>query len=338
MARKKDNIRVENDGATVVGLFQDQPSAEAAIRRLKAVGFSEQEIGVAVRDRDQQRSLTEETGTQTAEDATKGAVGGGVVGGVIGLLAGVGALAIPGIGPIIAGGALASTLAGAGIGAAAGGLIGALVGMGVPEEDAQHFERGFKEGGILVTVQAGARADLARQALAEGGADLGPSGRAFTPTAGRAGPEDAERIELREEELDVDTRQVKAGEVRVRKEVHTEQRNIEVPVTREEVVIDRRPVSGREATDRNLSDEEEIRIPLMEEEVDVQKRAVVREEISVGKRPVQDTKQVSETVRREEARIESEGDVGIGWSAGGERRRARQSSYKGPERRVALQR
>ena len=338
MARNKDKVHVKNDGETVVGLFQDQPAAEAAIRRLKAAGFSEQEIGVAVRDRDQQRSLTEDTGTQTAEDVTKGAVGGGVVGGVIGLLAGVGALAIPGIGPIIAGGALASTLAGAGIGAAAGGLLGALVGMGVPEEDARHFERGFKEGGILVTVQAGARAGLARQALSEGGADLGPSGREFTPTAGTAGLEDEERIELREEELDVDTRQVKAGEVRVRKEVHTEQRNIEVPVTREEVVIDRRPVSGREATDRNLNDEEEIRIPLMEEEVDVQKRAVVREEISVGKRPVQDTKQVSETVRREEARIESEGDVGIGSSAGGERRRARQSSYKGPERRVALQR
>ena len=73
------------------------------------------------------------------------------------LLAGVGALAIPGVGPIIAGGALASTLAGAGIGAAAGGIIGALAGMGVPEEDARHFERGFQQGGVLVTVAAGGR-------------------------------------------------------------------------------------------------------------------------------------------------------------------------------------
>jgi uncharacterized protein (TIGR02271 family) len=338
MARDKDNIKVENDGTTVVGLFQDQPSAEAAIRRLKTAGFSEREIGVAVRDRDQQRSLTEETGTQTAEDAAKGAVGGGVVGGVIGLLAGVGALAIPGIGPIIAGGALASTLAGAGIGAAAGGLIGALVGMGVPEEDAQHFERGFKEGGILLTVQAGSRATLARQALAEGGADLGPSGRKFAPTDATVGLDDTERMELREEQLDIDTHQVQAGEVRVRKEVHTEQRNIEVPVTREEAVIERRPASGREASDQTLGNEEEVRIPLMEEEVDVQKRAVVREELSVGKRQVQDTKNVSDTVRREEARIESQGDVGMRSSEAGERRRGRQSGYKGPERRVALQR
>jgi uncharacterized protein (TIGR02271 family) len=329
MARGKNNIQVKHEGGTVVGLFHDQPAAEAAIKRLQAAGFTEQQIGVAVRDRERQQALTESTGTQAAEEATKGAVGGGVVGGVIGLLAGVGALAIPGIGPIIAGGALASTLAGAGIGAAAGGLIGALVGMGVPEEDARHFEQGFQQGGILVTVQAGDRAELARQALSEGGADLGP----------RAAPalDDRERLELVEEELDVNTRPVEAGEVRVRKEVHTEQRNIEVPVTREEVVIERHPVSGREASGRDIGDDE-VRIPLMEEEVDVQKRAVVREEISVGKRPVEETRTVSDTVRREEARVESTGDVGIRPFGDTERRRGRQSSYRGPERRAALQR
>jgi uncharacterized protein (TIGR02271 family) len=270
-----------------------------------------------------------------------------VVGGVIGLLAGVGALAIPGVGPIIAGGALASTLAGAGIGAAAGGLLGALVGMGVPEEDARHFEQGFQQGGILVTVQAGERADLARQALTEVGADLGPSRRDFQDraTAGGAGAglgsrdrtEGTERLELREEELDVDTREVQAGEVRVRKEVHTEQRNIQVPVTREEVVIERHPVADREVTGQTLG-EEEVRIPLMEEEVDVQKRTVVREEIEVGKRPVQETKTVSDTVRREEANVETTGNVGIRPFEGTERRRGRQRSYAGPERRAALQR
>jgi uncharacterized protein (TIGR02271 family) len=332
MARGKNNIQVKNDGSTVVGLFPDQPSAERAIQRLTAAGFNERQIGVAIRDREQQQALTESTGTQAAEDATKGAVGGGVVGGVVGLLAGVGALAIPGIGPIIAGGALASTLAGAGIGAAAGGLIGALVGMGIPEEDARHFEQGFQQGGVLVTVEAGDRANLARQALSEGGADLGPSQTGFA-----AGTEGRERLELREEQLDVNTRQVQAGEARIRKEVHTEQRNIEVPVTREEVVIERRPVAGREAAAGDIG-EDEVRIPLMEEEVDVQKRAVVREEVSVGKRPVQETKTVSDTVRREEARVESTGDAGVRPFEGRERRRSPQSSYRGPERRVALQR
>lgn len=335
MASNKQSFQTE--GGTVVGLFEDQPSAEQAIQQLKAAGFSEQQIGVAVRDRDQQQSLTENTGTQAAEGATKGAVGGGVLGGVIGLLAGVGALAIPGIGPIIAGGALASTLAGAGIGAAAGGLMGALVGMGIPEEDARHFEQGFQQGGVLVTVQAGARGEDARTVLRQSGADLGSMGLE-TPrsTSEKTTSEPgAERLELREEQLDVEKRQVQAGEVRLRKEVVTEQRNIEVPVTREEVVIERHAVSGRDASDQTLDDNEEIRIPLMEEEVDVQKRAVVREEVSVGKRKVQETKNVSETLRREEARIEADGEAGIRPFGGEERRRRRQSSYSGPERRVA---
>jgi Heat induced stress protein YflT len=180
MAPRKKKIETQTDGGTVVGMFGAQPSAERAIQSLKAAGFSEQQIGVAVRDRTQQEAMTEATGTQAAEGAATGAMSGGVVGGVIGLLAGVGALAIPGIGPVIAGGALASTLAGAGIGAAAGGLLGALVGMGIPEEDARHFERGFQEGGVLVTVQAGSRSTEARQILYESEADLGSMGRSLT--------------------------------------------------------------------------------------------------------------------------------------------------------------
>jgi hypothetical protein len=205
---------VKEEGDVVVGLFQDQPSAEAAIQRLKAAGFSEREIGVAVRDREQQDTLTEGTGTQAADGAAKGAVGGGVLGGVIGLLAGVGALVIPGVGPIIAGGALASTLAGAGIGAAAGGLLGALVGMGVPEEDAKHFERGFQEGGILVTVEAGEDAEEAREALFEDGADLGPSWSGYGEDEEDEETEDDAPIALVQEELEVEVLAVPAQERR----------------------------------------------------------------------------------------------------------------------------
>src|SRR5687768_12492912 len=172
---KRTNIDPTGQGSTVVGLFRNQVDAERAIQRLKHEGFSENQIGVAMRDRGQQKELIEGTGTQAAEGAATGAISGGVLGGVIGLLAGVGALAIPGVGPIIAGGTLASTLAGAGIGAAAGGLLGALVGMGIPEEDAKHFDEGFRAGGTLVTVNAGNRADEARICLFESGADLGPT-------------------------------------------------------------------------------------------------------------------------------------------------------------------
>lgn len=174
MGRSINNEPIR-DSEHVVGLFRNQADAERGIQRLKESGFNESQIGVALRDRSQQQELAESTGTQVAEGAATGAISGGVLGGVIGLLAGVGALAIPGIGPIIAGGTLASTLAGAGIGAAAGGLLGALVGMGIPEEDARHFDEGFRSGGTLVTVNAGDRAQEARSCLSESGADLGPT-------------------------------------------------------------------------------------------------------------------------------------------------------------------
>jgi uncharacterized protein (TIGR02271 family) len=337
----KRNDETTRTGGTVVGLFPNQADAERAIQRLKQEGFSESQIGVAIKDRQQQDALIEGTGTQAAEGAATGAIGGGVLGGVIGLLAGVGALAIPGIGPIIAGGTLASTLAGAGIGAAAGGLLGALVGMGVPEEDAQHFDQGFRAGGTLVTVAAGNRRDEAIACLHESGADLGSMGRGVSSAShtgrGSRSEEGSQNIQLREEELRAEKHRVQAGEVRVRKEVVTEERTIEVPVTREEVVIERRPASG--AASGKIDEDEEIRIPLMEEEVRVEKTPVVREEVTLKKRQVQDTQEVSDTVRREEARIERTGDANVrgqtdAWR-GNERRYRHDTSYNGPERRLS---
>jgi hypothetical protein len=190
MSKRKNQTTTAS--GTVVGLFHNQADAEQAIQRLKQEGFSDNQIGVAIKDRQQQQELIEGTGTQTAEGAATGAIGGGVLGGAIGLLAGVGAVAIPGVGPIIAGGTLASTLAGAGIGAAAGGLLGALVGMGVPEEDAEHFDKGFRAGGTLVTVNAGTRAEEARDLLYEYNADLGSLGRGLSTRAGAVVSGDAE--------------------------------------------------------------------------------------------------------------------------------------------------
>lgn len=348
MNARNKNSELGREAGAVVGLFRTQPPAERAIQDLKDAGFSDDRIGVIMQDRDRQQQLSEETGTKAGEGAATGAISGGVVGGVLGLLAGVGALAIPGIGPIIAGGALASTLAGAGIGAAAGGLLGALVGMGIPEEEAQYYERGVKEGGILVTVEAANRTAEARRILTDAGADLAPSGQAFAGESRDAGRSrdvdstDRERIELREEELRTSKERVQAGEVRVRKEVVTEDQTIEVPVTREEAVIERHPVTGRDATGID-AEREEIRIPLTEEKVRVEKTPVVKEEITVGKRKVQDTERVQGTVRREEARIEGadEGrsrDRGVKNSEpwrGNERRYQHDRSYNGPERRTA---
>jgi uncharacterized protein (TIGR02271 family) len=311
---------------TVVGLFRKTLGAERAIRDLKDAGFPDSQIGVLMRDPDEERRLAEQTGTKAGEVAAAGAVTGGVLGGLVGLLAGVGALVIPGVGPLIAGGALASTLAGAGIGAAAGGLVGALIGLGIPEEEARYYERGLQEGGILVSVEAGARAVEARSMLLNAGAEFGPS---FT-----AEDKDRASIELREEELRASKERVKAGEVRVRKDVVTEERTIDVPVTREEAVIERHPATGQPAAG-SIKEGEEIRVPLTEEEIRVEKRPVVKEEIMVGKRKVQETETVRDTVRREEPRIEESGAARVRQSwQGKERRRGHDPSYSGPERRL----
>ena len=117
-------------------------------------------------------------------------------------------------------------------------------------------------------------------------------------------------VRLHEERLEAQKQTVQAGEVSIHKEVVTEQKTIEVPVSREEVVIERHPVNGVEASDFG-AETDEIRIPISEERVTVSKTPVVTEEISVGKRTVQDTQTVSGTVRREEAHIEQSGDVHV---------------------------
>ena len=164
----------DTTGRTVVGMFTNRPDAEAAIRELKAAGFADDQIGVALQDaQGDLRDLAETTGHEAAEGVAKGAVSGGLVGGLIGLL---GSLLVPGVGPIVVGGVLASTLTGAGIGAATGGIIGALVTLGVPEADARHFDEGLRSGRTLVAVGAGARTREALVILDRHGMDFGPSG------------------------------------------------------------------------------------------------------------------------------------------------------------------
>ena len=116
-------------------------------------------------------------------------------------------------------------------------------------------------------------------------------------------------IQLREERLKATKTPVQTGQVNVRKEVTTEQKTLNVPVEREEVVIERRPAGGRAASGDIKA--EEIRIPVKEEKVNVSKEAVVTEEVSVGKRKVQDTKQVGGTVQKERLKVENEGDVQV---------------------------
>lgn len=142
----------------VVGLFDTMQDAEAVVRDLNSAGVAQADISFAGRNADeatmQSNEYVTEGHSEAAEGAGFGATGGTVVGGLTGLLVGLGALAIPGVGPVIAAGSLATALGsaalGAGIGAATGGLLGALVGAGIPEEDANVYSEGIRRGGALV--------------------------------------------------------------------------------------------------------------------------------------------------------------------------------------------
>jgi hypothetical protein len=141
------------------GLYADPEAARTGINRFREAGYDEDRLGIVSRDREAAQDIADDTGARVAGDAAKGAVAGGLLGGLTGLLVGIGALAIPGIGPVIAGGALATAfglgggtaVAGAGIGAAAGGIVGALVGLGFDKDEAEYYDRGVREGRTLVT-------------------------------------------------------------------------------------------------------------------------------------------------------------------------------------------
>jgi len=150
---------------TVVGLFDTAAEAQSVVQELVNNGFERADISLVANNAKGEYGNYKEAGadsSSTTEGAGAGAVGGGVLGGVFGLLVGVGALAIPGIGPVIAAGPLvaalgaagASTLVGAGVGAAAGGILGALIGAGIPEQDASFYAEGVRRGGSLVLVKS----------------------------------------------------------------------------------------------------------------------------------------------------------------------------------------
>src|SRR5437588_2221409 len=119
------------------GIYKTRDQAEQAVDRLLAAGFTNNDISVLLADNSSSRAFAHEKNTKAPEGTTTGVATGGVIGGTIGLLAGIGALAIPGIGPLIAAGPIVATLAGVGAGGAVGGIVGALVGMGIPEYEAK---------------------------------------------------------------------------------------------------------------------------------------------------------------------------------------------------------
>ena len=181
-----------------------------------------------------------------------------------------------------------------------------LSGLAVPADRSRYFghKLGGSDTGAVVTVVAGDRAAEAESILTRYGADIGDAAEDYdyAETSGRT--EEPANIQLLGEVLRVHKDRVSRGEVKLRKEVITEMQTVQVPVTREELVIERRPVSGGEAVGGIVAQGEEIRIPLTDERSSLDKSTYVREEVSVGKKKIEEVRDLSGEVKHENLIVE----------------------------------
>src|SRR5487761_1001152 len=157
----------------VFGIYHNANQAERVVDRLREEHFSNDDISVLLQDNEGSKDFAHAKNTKAPEGATTGVTTGGVIGGTLGLLAGIGALAIPGVGPFIAAGPIMGALAGLGVGGAVGGLIGALIGLGIPEFEAKRYDAKIREGNILISVHTedGKQKDIAEDVFKRNHAD-----------------------------------------------------------------------------------------------------------------------------------------------------------------------
>jgi uncharacterized protein (TIGR02271 family) len=257
----------------VVGLFQDRAMAEQAVDELERAGFRNDQISYSGHV----------------------APTGGFLTGLKSLFTGEGTT---------------------------GGVHNELVGLGMAPEDAHYYQQEYEAGRSVVAVTdvdtshlQDARSILVRYGGYGATRSSAPTtdDAATTAQGAVADTDERRRMHLREEQLQVYKQPVQTGEVRLGKEVVTEQKTMDVPTTREEVYIERRPASG-EVSSTSIGEGETIRVPVSEEQVTTNKQTVETGEVAIGKRQFQDTQRVSDTVRREEAHLESSGNVDVNGS------------------------
>ena len=175
---------------SVFCIATSRDQADRIVDQLKAANFSNSDISVLFPDKGTTRDFAHEKNTKAPEGAVAGAGTGGVVGGALGWIVGIGALAIPGVGPFIAAGPILAALSGAAIGAAAGGIAGGLIGLGIPELEAKRYEGKIKEGNILLSVHAETSDEItqAKEIFTKAGAhDICTTGEASAPKDLKAG-------------------------------------------------------------------------------------------------------------------------------------------------------
>ena len=185
---------------SVFCIATSRSQAEQIVDKLKNASFSNNDISVLFPDKDTTRDFAHEKHTKAPEGVATGAGTGGVLGGALGWIAGIGALAIPGVGPFIAAGPILAALSGAAVGAAVGGIAGGLIGLGIPEIEAKRYEGKIKEGNLLISVHTenSEEITLAKDIFTKAGAqDICTTGEASAPK----GTKVAERTSYSENEL-----------------------------------------------------------------------------------------------------------------------------------------
>ena len=334
---------------TVAGLFDNMTAAQQAVGTLERAGVNQSDISIIAGNESGKYKDYAKGDEDTGKGAGKGAAKGAAIGGGLGLIAGLAALAIPGVGPIIAAGPIVTALTGAGIGAAAGGLIGALANAGIPEDDARIYADEVRRGGVLVIVRtredhadqvadiladAGARdvnersgeSDVTRRETRDRSYDPAPTGERAAGTRGKRGAETS--IPVVEEELQVGKRDVRRGGVRVYSHVSDKPVEEQVRLRDETIKVDRRS-TDRPATEADLRSFEEGTIELTEtdEEPVVRKSARVVEEVVVSKDVDQRTETIRDKVRRGDVEVERIDDDETAFRRDFEARYQGQGSY-----------
>ena len=290
--------------STAVGVFHSHREAQQAIRELKSAGFTEKQIGVTGADPDGSAAGELQGEAETGSKAGEGAAIGAGVGLGTGALWGLGIAAgvLPAIGPVIAGGTLAAILASAAGVAAAGGITGALIGAGIPEEEAEYYQTQVEAGRIVVTVQTSDSAHYDRAAAILDDANAYDYDRRESDYARDAKvdrrPDRKGQLVARKEIASVDKHARVAEDVTLRREVHTETKQVEVPLKKEELVIKRTKLD-RETGSVIGDGTDEQRVTLREEVAQVNKKTVAKEAVSIGKKEVHNDVKIQTELKEE---------------------------------------
>jgi stress response protein YsnF/uncharacterized membrane protein len=283
---------------TVIGLFDRMDDARQVVQELIDHGFERDDISLVSR---QEGEYVTERGDERTSGAAVGAGAGAAIGGVWGLLVGLGALAIPGIGPVVAAGPLVTALAGAGLGATAGGIIGALTDLGVPEEEAHYYAEGVRRGGVLVAVDtADQRADRAAEIMERAGAiDVDERATHWRQSGWTRFDPDAEPYHAAERQAAESHRPTETHRA---PEQHAEYAQDAMPVRATEPRPERHVAATSHAGEQHRRvDEGEVKVPVVEEQVEVGKRQVRRGGVRLYTRVIE--RPLEETVRVRDERV-----------------------------------